>query len=41
MAPPENISIATYLFKRLHELGVRGVHGVPASPLLYLHYPIN
>jgi len=31
MAPPENISIATYLFKRLHELGVRGVHGVPGD----------
>ncbi|CUS09713.1 unnamed protein product [Tuber aestivum] len=31
MAPSENISIAMYLFKRLHELGVRGVHGVPGD----------
>lgn len=31
----EQISIGLYLFKRLHELGVRGVHGVPVSyPLI-------
>jgi copper oxidase (laccase) domain-containing protein len=23
------ITVALYLYKRLHELGVRGVHGVP------------
>lgn len=27
----EQISIGLYLFKRLHELGVRGVHGVPGD----------
>lgn len=25
----EKVSVGIYLFKRLHELGVRGVHGVP------------
>ena len=25
------IDVAEYLFRRLHELGVRGVHGVPGD----------
>ena len=25
------ISVGAYLFKRLHEFGVRGVHGVPGD----------
>jgi pyruvate decarboxylase len=27
----DKISVGTYLFKRLHELGVRGVHGLPGD----------
>ena len=26
-----SIDLAEYLFKRLHQLGVRGVHGVPGD----------
>ncbi|KAL7273822.1 hypothetical protein RUND412_003299 [Rhizina undulata] len=31
MAPQEETTVAMYLFKRLHQLGVRGVHGVPGD----------
>ena len=29
--PKENIQIVDYLFTRLHELGIRAVHGVPGD----------
>lgn len=27
----EPIEVAEYLFRRLHEVGIRGVHGVPGD----------
>jgi hypothetical protein len=27
------VSVVLYLYKRLHELGVRGVHGLPVCTL--------
>ena len=33
------IDVAEYLFRRLHEVGVRGVHGVPGDYNLVLAYP--
>ena len=27
----DQITVGAYLFKRLHEFGVRGVHGVPGD----------
>lgn len=31
MSEATKIPVALYLYKRLHELGVRGVHGVPVG----------
>ena len=33
MTEATKIPVALYLYKRLHELGVRGVHGVPVGLL--------
>ncbi len=36
------VDVAEYLFRRLHEVGVRGVHGVPGDyNLVYRHFPIS
>lgn len=29
------IDLAEYLFRRIHEVGVRTVHGVPGTPFLF------
>ena len=33
------VDVAEYLFRRLHEVGVRGVHGVPGDYNLARVYP--
>lgn len=32
----EPVDVAEYLFRRLHEVGIRGVHGVPGDYNLVL-----
>lgn len=35
------IDIAEYLFKRLHQIGIRGIHGVPGDYNLVCKWPFK
>lgn len=35
------VDVAEYLFRRLHEVGVRGVHGVPGDFNLVIYHLIR